>query len=208
MSDDEQAMAYADGELGAIDAKRFEARMAQEPVLAEAVAAHQSLRARMSAAFAPIADAPVPDRLATMLETNLVALAPRSALRQWWVGGSIAASPAPGADRIVASAALTRALDTQLASEPGATRMVVSFREASGAYCRVFVSPGGDGVACRNAGAWVIRQLDSGTTTAAPGTYRQAGSASPQVMASAQDMMAGEPLPADAERSARDAGWR
>jgi anti-sigma factor RsiW len=216
MTDDELAMAYADGELDALAAKRFEARMAGEPALGEAVAAHRALRARLSAAFAPVAEAPVPERLAGLLETKLVALPAR---RQWLVPGSIAASLAVGAlvghfwqagapDRILASAPLAHALDTQLASEAGGTRMVVSFRDKAGAWCRVFAAADGDGVACRDGGAWVVRQLDSSAKAATQGAYRQAGSASPQVMAAAQDMMAGDPLAADAERRARDAGWR
>lgn len=219
MTDDELAMAYADGELDALAAKRFEARMAGEPQLGEAVAAQRALRTRLSAAFAPAADAPLPDRLAGLLEAKVATLPVR---RQWWVPGSIAASlavgvlaghswqpgPAGGSDRILASAPLAHALDTRLASEAGGTRMVASFRDKAGAWCRVFAAADGDGVACRDGGAWVVRQLDSSAKAATQGAYRQAGSASPQVMAAAQDMMAGDPLAADAERRARDAGWR
>ena len=47
MSDDELAMAYADGELDPLAAKRFEARLAEEPALAATVEAHRALHARL-----------------------------------------------------------------------------------------------------------------------------------------------------------------
>jgi len=40
------------------------------------------------------------------------------------------------------------------------------------------------------------------------GEFRQAGSGNPLVLQAAQEIMAGEPLDAAAERRARDSGWR
>ena len=72
--DDEMLMAYADGELDPLAAKRVEREIAANPELAATIEAHRALRRRLGAAFAPVLDAPVPDRLAALLETNVIAL--------------------------------------------------------------------------------------------------------------------------------------
>jgi hypothetical protein len=60
---DEILMAYADGELDAETRHQIEAAMAADPSIAERVAQHQSLRADLGAAFAPVLDEPIPQRL-------------------------------------------------------------------------------------------------------------------------------------------------
>jgi len=47
-----------------------------------------------------------------------------------------------------------------------------------------------------------------GGSRASTSGYAQAGSADPSLMAAAQELMAGEPLDAAAEASARAAGWK
>jgi hypothetical protein len=86
-------------------------------------------------------------------------------------------------------------------------KVAVSFRDKQGAYCRVFSSSATDGIACRDASGWALRRTQQGSTTQR-GYYAQAGSPDPDLMAAAQDMMAGEPLDAKAEAAARGAGWR
>lgn len=223
MTDDELAMAYVDGELDAVTARRFELRMAEDPALGAAVAAQRALRARFRDAFAPIAEEPVPARLAAMLETNVVSLIPRRRVASLWQNGAALAaclvagvaigqywrtSPVKLSDgQLIASGSLARSLDTQLAGGGGSTRPLLSFRDRSGGYCRLFETGAVDGIACRASGGWLLRQTSTSPNPAS-GDYRQASSARARLMAAAQEMMAGEPLDPQAERRARDAGWR
>lgn len=217
--DDDMLMAYADGELDPLTAKRVERAIEADPALAKAVAGHRSLRKRLDGAFAPVAEEAVPAQLSAML-TKVVALPTRAAPdRTRWVGaaaiaaalvlaiGIVAQRPSTPGGAPLASAPLARALDTQLASTTGETRMLVSFRDRTGQYCRVFESPATDGIACREEDGWRLRRTqDAGPV--ADGAYRQAGSAEAELMAAAQNMMAGEPLDTAAEHKARETGWR
>lgn len=63
----EMLMAYADGELDAVTAKRVEKAVAADPALAEQVEKHRALKAKLRAHFDPLAAEPAPDRLAAML---------------------------------------------------------------------------------------------------------------------------------------------
>ena len=222
--DDAMLMAYADGELDPLTAKRVERAIAADPSLANVVAAHRALRERLGQAFGTVAEEPVPARFAAMLTSNVTPLpAPGTARPRRWIevaaiAASLVLAVAVGhqwqsgpvkvsGDRVVASGSLGHALDTQLASASGDTRMLVSFRDDRGSYCRVFATAAIDGIACRDQDQWVLRETRS-PLHAAGSEYRQAGSADAPLMASAQDMMKGDPLDAAAERRARDAGWR
>ncbi|MFN3434966.1 MAG: anti-sigma factor family protein [Sphingomonas sp.] len=217
--DDATLMAYADGELDPLAAKRVEREMTQDPALARRVADHRALRERVGRAFAPIADEPVPDRLAALLAGTVVPLAPqRRAAARWWPAGAIAAgvalalglaAPWQHAPRAGdhADGALGDALDTQLASNDGDPKMLVSFRNAAGAYCRVFAGQAADGIACRDAAGWRLMRTAPGSLPQGS-TYRQAGSSDAALMTAAQAMMAGDPLDAAAEARARQRGWR
>ena len=77
----EMLMAYADGVLDPLNAKRVERAIAADPALGEDVARHRRLKARLAEAYAPIGEEPVPDRLAAMLSSNVVPLSPRSSPR-------------------------------------------------------------------------------------------------------------------------------
>lgn len=221
----EMLMAYADGELDPLNAKRVERAIAGDPVLAQEVERHRALRKRISDNFAPVADEQIPDRLAALLQSNVVDLpAPktRPMLTRWREAAALAAclmlglmigigvSRGPvsaGAGGLYASGSLAAALDGQAGGANGAVRVAVSFRDKQGIYCRVFSSSAADGIACRDASGWALRRTQQGSTTQ-HGDYAQAGSPDPELMAAAQDMMAGEPLDARAEEAARGAGWR
>jgi hypothetical protein len=218
-------MAYADGELDPLNAKRVERVIAGDPALAQQVERHRALRKRISDSFAPVADEQVPDRLAALLESNVVDLpAPRKRpiLTRWREAAALAAclvlglaigtgvSRGPvsaGAGGLYASGSLAAALDHQAGGADGAVKVAVSFRDKQGSYCRVFSSSAADGIACRDASGWALRRTQQGSTTQR-GDYAQAGSPDPELMAAAQDMMTGEPLDAKAEEAARGAGWR
>jgi len=225
--DPETLMAYADGDLGPIEAMRVERAIAADPALAEEVARHRALRTRLSGHFAPVAEEPVPDRLAAMLRSNVVRLPAGEPVRRipgWtrW-GGAVAASLALGLtighglqDRgvvqtrdgqLYAAGTLARALDNQLAANGGTVQVPVTFRDTNGSYCRVFTSGTADGIACRDNQGWALRETRAGSN-AAKTDYIQAASAGGAVMATAQEMMAGAPLDAATEAKARASGWR
>jgi len=160
--------AYADGEVDAATRAALEAALATDPQLAQRVAHHRALRARVRDAFTPVLEEPVPERLlatvrgaAPGLRTgNVVPLKQRPRARWTWPQwGAMAASLVVGVllgprllrpsapletsgGRVLASGALSGALSQQLASAQPAGAPVtigVSFRARSGGYCRTFV---------------------------------------------------------------------
>ena len=206
MTDEERAMAYADGELDPVAAKRFERLLAQSPDLAEAVRKHRALRTRLESGFAPIAAEPLPAGMTASLRSNVVALRPKPRITRYRAAAASMAAclvaalaigyfwQAPSAGLSggrLASATLARALDQQLAGGQGPTRVLVSFRDAKGSYCRVFEAPESDGIACREERGWAVRQSQP-KAPGGSGEYRQAGSSA--LFAAAQGMMAGDPL--------------
>lgn len=228
--DDEKLMAFADGELSGAERAAVEAALADDASLREKLAAHRRLRTRLSAAFDGALDEPAPARLLAAAEkpraVEVVNLAERRAARwstrEWGamvasvvfglvVGVGVMNAQAPpiaaSDDGLVARGALARALETQLASdEAGAVRIGLSFRAQDDRYCRTFdLTRGGTaGLACREGDAWNVAMTAAG---AGGGEVRMAG-ASEEILAAIDAMILGEPLDADAEAQARDAGWR
>lgn len=144
----------------------------------------------------------------------------RRRLPAWaWGGGALAASLVAGllvmvpgpADRDAGNYAaeqLAAVLDSRLVSTQtatAATRVLLSFRNASGEYCRAYNAPDASGIACRDARGWRI-DTRSAAVEGAQGNYRQAGS-EVALLAAAQDMAAGPALSAEEEEAARAAGW-
>lgn len=138
-------MAYADGELDAATRAALEAAIASDPQLAQRIARHGALRARVQQAFAPVLAEPVPERLLSGARGaapapragNVVTLLSRGRARwSWPQWGAIAASLVVGAllgpllmgppaglgpvdtraGRMLASGVLAHALSEQLAS--------------------------------------------------------------------------------------------
>lgn len=64
---DEELMAYADGELAPLEAKRIEAAMAEDPVLAARVARFRAVRRALRTAYDSVVSEPVPERLRALL---------------------------------------------------------------------------------------------------------------------------------------------
>lgn len=111
---------------------------------------------------------------------------------------------------LVASGALAKGLDTQLASagtDAVPLRMLASFRRSGGDFCRVFDSGSTAGIACKHEGRWTVERTVAVASVRA-GEYRQAGSAQGELMVAAQEMAEGEPLDAARERAAQAKGWR
>lgn len=106
--DDDTLQAYVDGELDASEAARIDAALAHDDVLARRVRQARALRAQLRAAFDPVLDEPVPQRLSALLQAPAApAAAPfvrpasghgtvrRRAPRRWLVtGAALAASVA------------------------------------------------------------------------------------------------------------------
>jgi hypothetical protein len=222
--------AYADGELSGEQALAVEAEIAGNADLQAELAAHRALRLRLAAHFAPIAEKPVPERLRQAVTdvggSNVIELVtpprPRRAptLPPRWMR---IAGPALAASLVLvllaigsrpsgsyAAGELADALDTQLVATQKAdapVRVLLSFRDAKGEYCRGFSSAARSGIACRNEHGWRLRKLlggGSGTST----EYRQAGSADMAVMASIQEMASGPALDAAEEQEAARRHWR
>lgn len=222
----EQIAAFADGQLEGAELERIAAAVAADPALEKQVAAHRALAQRLGAHFAPVAAEPVPDHLAALLKApqdNVASLADARARRKgpprwaWLAGPALAASLVlaltlrPAGDAGYADAQLASALDSQLVAGQQAdapVRVLLSFRDSGGAYCRAYERAASAAIACRDAQGWQLRNHSAASSGGAPaGEYRQAGSAG-DVLAAAQAMAAGPALSAEEELAARRNGWR
>jgi hypothetical protein len=170
---DEELMAYVDGELDAARCESLRQEIAASADLSRRVAEQRALRDRVSHAFDPALDEPVPSRLTDLASRARVvdfgSAARQRPSRNAWLSGlalaatfvlGIALGPAllqlarerpeivaSGAD-VAADGALANALSRRLASEQSASdpiRLGVSFLTGSGEYCRTFISRRGDG---------------------------------------------------------------
>ena len=234
--DEEMLVAYADGELDPEARAEVKRALAADAELRERLQRQQRLRTRLAAHYGPVAEEKVPERLTALLGggggekvVDLAAARVRRSRPLWQTVTALAATlvlglfagqmlPRGGSGpfavedgTMVARGALAEALDTQLASsqpQDAATRVGVSFEAADGRLCRTFESAAASGLACRGDESWQLVMTAPGAAPAAGGAYRQAESGNMLVMQAAQELMAGEPLDAEAERSARDAGWR
>jgi hypothetical protein len=225
----EQIAAYADGELEGDALREVEAAVAADPELQAQVAAHRKLKARLAGHFMPLVDEPVPERLRDLLRqdradtvVDLAAARERArppAPRFRWAGPALAASlvvamvgygvsQRSAGDYAAGEVAL--ALDSQLVaaqSQDAPIRILLSFRDGEGSFCRGFSSAAQSGVACRDERGWkLIRAI--GGEQAQAGEYRQAGSAEAEVLSAMQELAQGPALDAEGERNAMRAGWR
>ncbi len=233
---DETLAAYADGELERVEAAQVAAAVAADPALTAKIEAHRTLKARLAAHYAPLAEQAVPPDLAALLsgaqdkdehnsgEVISFAAARQkrglvSVLRRWGpiAGPALAASlvlavlqPWNGARPAgYAGPALAAALDSQLvATQPAdaKTRILLSFERAGGGLCRAWRGGTEGGIACRDDTGWKIEQQFA-LGESAGGEFRQAGSET-DLLAAAQDLAAGGALDADAEKAAKDRGWK
>ena len=231
----EMIAAYADGELDGAERDRVERALAENPALVRQVEAHRALKARLSAHFAPILDAPLPEALTRAVqgqpEAEILSLDaarraraatssnPTRSRWAWGAGAALAASlalavvlnrPTPSGGFGYADAQLAAALDTQLSGTPAAgapVRVMLSFANARGDFCRGYSGQAGAGIACRDARGWRLEKAFGGAA-GEDGVYRQAGSADPRLMAAVQDMASGPALDADAEKAAIARHWK
>ena len=225
----EELAAFADGELDEPRRSQVAAEVAQDAALAAEVERHRALKERLSAHFAPILGQPVPERLTAPLGGTQPNLADFTAARQrrdaqravprwaWIAGPALAASLAlavfmPGGEAPEGYAAteLAAVLDRQLVAEQGtdeSVRILLSFRDGGGAYCRAFAGEEEGGIACRDESGWRLRYEAAGS--AGQGAdYRMAGAGAVEVLEKAQEMAAGPALDEMEEAAARERGWR
>jgi hypothetical protein len=133
----------------------------------------------------------------------------------WVVGPALAASlalavflPRGGGD--YAEGALADTLDNQLVAAQAAdapTRILLSFRDEEGDYCRAFAGAAQSGIACREDAGWRLRMTGAGVP-AQQGDFRMAGTPAAEVLERAQAMAAGPALDAAQEQQAQARGWR
>lgn len=220
----EQLAAFADDELTGAEHAAVAEAIAADPGLGRQVAAHRALKARLAGHFAPIVQEPVPDHLAALLKPRdtvidfAAARAKRKGPGRWiWL-----AAPALAASLVLAltlkpayrtgyaKGELAAALDSQLVGRQGPdarVRVLLSFREAGGGYCRAFESGSEAAIACRDAQGWKLRANGAADEKGGSGNdFRQAASAG-EVLATAQSMASGPALDAQAEIAARRNGW-
>lgn len=226
----EEIAAFADGELDPAQQAEIAAAVAADPELGEQVRAHRALRERLAQHFEPILEAPLPERLTKPLQHQRDGVISLGVAREkraqrttagvsrwaWFAGPALAASLAlavflpRGEQDNYAQGPLAAALEQQLVSsqEHGARqRILLSFRNDNGEYCRAFVGREKSGIACREAQGWRLEEEANGAS-AQQTEYRMAGSSAASLLDRAQAMAAGPALDAGQERGARERGWR
>lgn len=116
---------------------------------------------------------------------------------------------ATGADGIVATGELSVALTDRIgAAENAKVQIGLSFRTASGEYCRTFAAGSAAGLACREANEWQVRALSESPAAPQRGEYRMASTdLPPAILAAVEQNMAGEALDHEQEQAARARGW-
>jgi hypothetical protein len=223
----EELAAFADSQLDEARQSEVAAAVEADPTLAAEVERHRALGQRLAAHFAPILDQPVPESLAALLGGGETKVADFTAARQrktargilrwgWIVGPALAASLAlavflpRGTPEGYAAPELAGALDAQLVANQASdapTRILLSFRNDGGQYCRAFTGNSQSGIACKDATGWRLVMTAVGTTPEQR-DYKMAGSPAARIMAIAQDVAAGPALTAEQEQAARAKGWR
>lgn len=224
----EQLAAFVDGELGELDAARVRRAVEADPALTAQVAQMRQLQAVLSARYDPILAEPVPETLTAPIAAAgkvvdfAAAREDRAARlsRPAWrlgIGSAIAASlvltlVAVGRDQApegYADQQLAGVLDSALSgSNPGGdTRVLLSFRDQQGQFCRAWSGAQQGGIACRDNRGWKL--IDEGKGGAVQsGEFRQAGSDDAAILAAAQDLADGPALNRADEVAARSAGWQ
>lgn len=230
----DELAAFADGELTGARAREIEAVIAADPALLRDLERHRALKAQICAHFDAIAAEPVPEALAALLRpapevpaSNVIGfaearerIAEKRRLPRWsWVAGpALAASlalvvlvPRGGeGDAGYADTPLAGVLDQRLVSQqaPGQEiRVLLSFRDRRGSYCRAFSGADGGGIACRDDTGWKLEALGEGSA-GSQSDFRMAGASDSAILARAQAMAEGAALDAGQEATAKARGWR
>ncbi|WP_126174066.1 anti-sigma factor family protein [Altericroceibacterium xinjiangense] len=219
----EELAAYADGQLEPRRQAEIARSVAADPALAAEVRSHRALKAKLSSHFAPILSPSTPeakparpgDRVrkpATPKDARPHRKPGNRPLWPWILIAAVAgflvallffprgeAEPPPVGGTYL-EAPVAQALDEQLvATQPAeaTTRILISFRNADGEYCRVF-SGAQEGIACRDSQGWRLIY---------PGEGGVSGGAS-DLLTRAQEMASSPAFDAAEEQDALDSDWR
>ncbi|MDE2563327.1 MAG: hypothetical protein KGL48_13880 [Sphingomonadales bacterium] len=230
-------VAYVDGRLDSQARADFEARLANDPVLAARVAAHGWMSRQIVAAFGvPPGDEVDKADLALLglSSGNVVELARPSsrAIRRpvlaAILSGSLAASLvagvfldrtlrepdagmllADGNGEVLAKGELAESLSNHFSGAPGEVRIGLSFRTAR-TVCRTFSTTHGlSGLGCRDGRRWVVPMIAAvHDDEQGQAEYRLAGGdVAPVVMAEVDKRMVGAPLSPGDEKALMASGW-
>lgn len=233
---DETLNAWLDGEATRQESEQIEAAISASPELGMQVARLSRANRLLGPAFAETMSGPIPQRFEAILRqprrsaplqglkavlsglltpAPMMAAAASLAIGVVLGGGLLATSPlAPGIapdgeGRMIANAPMA----TQLASVAsgvgeGPLRVRLSLIDEGGRYCRQFETAGASGLACLEAGEWIIDTLAPGAATP-DGTYVMAnGSADPAVAAAIERRGVRQVLDSQEEARAIAAGWQ
>lgn len=228
--DPEHLMAYVDGQTDADETARIEAAIAADPLLRARAQGWRAQNQALRAAFDPILQEPVPQRLQDALahDAQILAFAPKR--RNWRVlsasliglaaaallGFQLGAGQSNGLLRTGGGGAwakgeLARALEHQASGQPGKGQVAIAFtvQDQNDAPCRAFRvhSQGLDGLACRQDAGWSVMALGR-QAIGEPGAYRPAAGLSPGVLAALEGIEGAEALSPDAEAARIQANWR
>lgn len=222
---------FVDGELPPGEMERIAAVLTDSPEQNAYVVRQESLRNRLREGFHAL-DGSIPERLIQAARTapaswrwRLRAAQKPNRLFRWLapacatllLGFVAGVSLAPQGDlvtstsgQVIAQGALDKALDGQLASEAsaGRVRIGISFRNKAGQVCRTFNNGNNAGLACHNAGVWVVAMLVRQVPEDAGAAYRMAGSEMPDAVRRAVTAsIRGEPFDATMEAQAARDRW-
>lgn len=228
--DDQMLMAYADGQLDPAQAAEIGAVLARDPAARDKVRRFRETAELARAAFAPVVDEPLPERLVAAARrtppANVVPFRSRTGRAAplwtlplaasvalavglsggWWLG----AGSEPGAGLV--AAALERAASGETVRRGDLAVTVAStFPAADGGWCRTFLRGQGEaaasGFACRvGEGDWDIRALLPDEDV---GAYAPASADEPPPLDSVIDAVRGGPGLSVTEEAALIArGWR
>ncbi len=222
MTSDERLLAYLDNELPPEDRAHFEAEMAKDERLAEEVAKHRGLAAKIAEARAqPVKDKPGQRRKAAAAASDRTEggfeIAPLLAMAACLVAGALGAHvlwPQPGplgieGGAVTAQGRLEKTLTSGLGGQPGPVKVGLTFKTRAGHFCRTFESTPDRiaGVACRAGGSWLARTVTGVTPTGAAAAGQPSLPLAPAVQATVDATIDGAPLDAAAERAARAKNW-
>lgn len=231
MISEAELMAYLDGDLTGERREEIEKAIANDERLRLILQDEQRVRIAVGQSFDPILEEKVPERLTGLIAKRAVSNTTRPVYPWFGLGEGgfalpIAASLMFGIfmgmmfnegsssrskemfNQLDSSVVL--ALDTQLGSAQTGDQPVQigsTFNSHDGQLCRTYKTTDATGVACNENGQWRLK-LYAAREPGRPSQYEQADSASSVVMGFVQEMVAGDPLDAQEEREARDAGWK
>jgi hypothetical protein len=227
--DHEKLNRFVDGELLPEEMEGIAALLADNPEMDAYVQRQENLRNQLRHGFRAL-DGTMPRRLLETVRTTPVSwqwrlraaleanrplrwLVPACAALVLGIVASISLRPqsdfgTSASGQVIAQGALGKALDKQLASQDGPVRIGISFRDKAGQACRTFNSGSNAGLACHDAGTWVVGILVKQVPEDAGAAYRMVGSAMPDAVRHAVTTnISGEPFDAAMEARAAKDGW-